>query len=70
MGLNTVYLNNINFDDEKFDKDDPETVIHVRLKTWCNSYRQRKACKKDIKKKFNTCSKTSNKMVGLMHVRR
>ena len=52
MGLNTVYLNNINLDDEKFVKEDPETIIHVRLKTWCNSYRQRKACKKRYKKEI------------------
>ena len=31
MGLNTMYLHNINLDDDDFDDDDPETIIHVRL---------------------------------------
>ena len=32
MGLNTMYLHNINPDDDNFDDDDdgPETIIHVR----------------------------------------
>ena len=47
-GLNTIDLNNINLGNEKFDEDDPETVIHIRLMAWCNRYKQRKACKKDI----------------------
>ena len=33
MGFNTVDLNNINLDDDNFDKDDPETINHVRLMT-------------------------------------
>ena len=31
-----------------FGNDDPNTIIHVRLMTWCNSYKQSKACKKEI----------------------
>ena len=49
MGLNTVDLNNINLDNDNFDEDDPETIIHVILMDWCNSYKQRNACKKDIR---------------------
>ena len=31
MGLNTMYLHNINLDDDNFDDDGPETIIHDRL---------------------------------------
>ena len=31
MDLYTIYLNNINLDDDNFDDDDLETIIHVRL---------------------------------------
>ena len=31
LGILSVDLNNINLDDANFDKDDPETVIHVRI---------------------------------------
>ena len=46
MGIVSVDLNNINFDDVNFDGDDPETIIHVRLKAWRNRFKQRKAIKK------------------------
>ena len=51
MDLNIIDLNNIILDDADFHEDDPETIIHVRLITWCNRYKQLKACKKEIKKK-------------------
>ena len=31
MGFNTIDLNNINLDYDNFNKDDPESVKHVRL---------------------------------------
>ena len=31
MGLVNVDLNHVSIDDEDFDDDDPETIIHVRL---------------------------------------
>ena len=34
MVILSVDLYNINFGDVKFDEDDPEIIIHVRLKTW------------------------------------
>ena len=34
--LDTIKLNNINPDDDNFDDDNSETIIHVRLMTWCN----------------------------------
>ena len=39
MGLNSITLDNINFDDDHFDYCDP----HVRLIVWYNKYKQRKA---------------------------
>ena len=45
-------VNNISLDDDNFDDDDPETIIHVRLIAWCNRYEQRKACKKWISKEL------------------
>ena len=44
MNLDTMYLNNINLDDDSFDEDRPETIALARLKAWCNRYKQRKAC--------------------------
>ena len=70
MGNLSVDLNNINLDDVKFDEDDPENIIHVRLVAWRNRYKQRRAYRKDIGKQIiNACSMASNKMVGLMHAR-
>ena len=31
MGILNIYLNNINLDDTSYDKDDPDTIIHIRL---------------------------------------
>ena len=39
MGFSTADLNNINLDDN-FDKDDPETINHVRFMTWHNTFWQ------------------------------
>ena len=47
MDILSVDLNNINFNDVKFDENDPETIIHVRHIAWRNRYKQRKSCKKD-----------------------
>ena len=38
MGLNTLCLGKINLDDDNFDDDDPDTIVHVRLMDWCNRY--------------------------------
>ena len=45
MGLVDVDLN-ISLGDDKFNDDDPENIIYIRLMAWCNRYKQRKACKK------------------------
>ena len=47
IGLVTIEFNNINLDDYNFDEGDTETIIHVRLMTWCNRSTQRKTCKDD-----------------------
>ena len=43
MGLVNVDLNNVSLNKDNFDDDDPETVTHVRLMTWCNGQKQHKA---------------------------
>lgn len=48
MGLVNVDLNNAGLDDDDFDDDDPKTIINVRLMAWCNRYKNRKACIKEI----------------------
>ena len=52
MGLVNVDVNNFSLSDNNFDFDDPETVIHVKLVTWCKKLKQRKACKKEISKEL------------------
>ena len=49
MGPVTIDLDNINLDDGNFDDDDdhhPETIVLIRLISWCNRYKQRQTCKK------------------------
>ena len=48
VGIVRVDLGNINLDDNNFDEDDPETIIHVRHLTWCNKSGKYKAFKKDV----------------------
>ena len=52
MGLNTIYLDNINLHDDKYNNDGSENIIRVRLTAWCNRYKQRKTCKKQIRKEL------------------
>ena len=54
MGFNTIDLNKFNLDNDEdnFDDDDPEAINHVRLMTWCNRFKQRKACKKEIREEL------------------
>ena len=46
MGILSVDLNNINFDDTNYDEDDPETIIHVRILAWHIKFEKSKALKK------------------------
>ena len=51
MGILGIDLDKINLDDDNsFDKDDPETIIHVRLLAWHNKFEKCKGIKKDVSK--------------------
>ena len=45
MGNVSVNLNNINLDDTKYEKDDPDTVILIRLLPWHIKFEKRKELK-------------------------
>lgn len=51
-GLANVDLNNGSLDDDNFDGDDPETIIHVTLIICCNRYKQSKPCQNEKSKKL------------------
>ena len=36
MGFAHVDLNNLSLENNHFDDDDPETIIEIRIVTWCN----------------------------------
>ena len=42
MVLVNVDFNNVSLDDVNFDNDDPKTMIHIRLMTWCDRYKQQR----------------------------
>ena len=46
MDVLSVDLNDVNLDNVIFDEDDLETIIHVRLMSWCNGFKQQKVFKK------------------------
>ena len=46
IGILSVYLNNINFDDFNFNENNPKTIIHIRFMAWRNKFNQLKAFKK------------------------
>ena len=48
MGILNIDLNNINLDDPNYDKDDPKTIIHVRLLAWHIKSEKCKALKKEL----------------------
>ena len=50
MVFNTINFTDISLNDDNFDKNDPETIIDVRLMAWRNRYKQHKTCKKQINK--------------------
>ena len=54
MGLKTIYLNNINLDDDSFDNEDLELlfILNLNFMAWSNRYKQRKTCKNKISKKL------------------
>ena len=52
MGILSADLNNVNLDDINFDKDDPETIDHVRLMVWHYRLKQHKEFKRNISKEL------------------
>ena len=50
---NRVDLDKINLDDDNdFDVDNPETIIHVRLLAWGHKFEKRKALEKKVDEKL------------------
>ena len=47
MGVLNIDLNNINLDN-KFQEDDSDTIIHIRLLAWLIKSKKRKANKKEV----------------------
>ena len=41
MDILSIDLNNINLDLSNYNKDDPKTIIHVRLLAWHNKFEKR-----------------------------
>ena len=52
MGILSIDLYNINFDDTNYKEDDPETTIYVKLLAWHSKFEKRKALKKEINEKL------------------
>ena len=46
MGILSIDLDDINLEDTKYNEDDSETIIHVRLLAWHIKFEKRKALKK------------------------
>ena len=65
IGLNSITLDNINFDDDHFDYCDPKTINHVGLMVWCNKTSNAKHLNKNDRQKTATCRMISNKSVEL-----
>ena len=70
MGLLNVDANNVSLDNDNFNIEDSEYIIHVSFMDWCNRYKQLNKSKKEINQRINSCSMTCNTIVRLMHVRR
>ena len=52
MEIVILDIDKINLDYVSFDKDGPETIIHVRFMAWHNEFKQLKAHKNDITKEL------------------
>ena len=52
MVIFSVDLDNIILDNVNFDEDDPETIIHARLLSWRNRFKQRKVFRKKLSKEL------------------
>ena len=69
MGILNTDLNSNNLDDTNYDEDDPNTIILIRHLVWHIKFEKQKTLKK-IKSRINVCSVASQKMMGLVRVRR
>ena len=61
MDILNIDLNCINLDDNNFDEDDLDTIIHVRLLAWHTKYEKRKALKKKLNEELMTVAWHSNR---------
>ena len=52
MNILNIDLNCINFNDDNFDKDDPDTIIHVKLLALHTKFENDKALKKQLNEKL------------------
>ena len=52
MNILNIDLKCINLDDNNFNEDEPDTIIHVRLLAWYNKFEKRKALKKELNEKL------------------
>ena len=48
MGILSIGINNVNLDDTNFGKDDPETIIQIRLLAWYIKFEKYEAFKKEL----------------------
>ena len=48
MGILNIDLNNFNLDDTNYEKDDPDTIILIRLLAWHIKFEKRKTLKKEL----------------------
>ena len=60
MNILNIDLNCINFNDDNFDKDDPDTIIHVKLLAWHTKFENDKALKKQLNEKLMPVAWYSN----------
>ena len=47
MDHDTIDLKNVSLDDDNVDEDNLASTVLVRLMAWCNTFKQRKACKEE-----------------------
>ena len=59
MGILNIDLNNINLDDTNYEKDDPVTIILIRLLAWHIKFEKGTALKIHIKCRINANSVAS-----------
>ena len=61
MSILNIDFISINLDDNNFDEDDPDTIIHVRLLDWHIKFEKRKALKNELKEELMTVAWNPNR---------